>query len=131
MTERWYDRRVLPPEICVLRPLLERRAAETPDKIFVRFADGSEWTYADLRRIVVETASGLERLGVRQDDYVHAWLPNGPDALRVWFALNWLGAVYVPLNLAYRGALLEHAIRLSGARLIVAHGDLVSRLAKI
>ena len=31
-------------------------------------------------------------------------LPNSADSLRVWFGLNYLGAVYVPINLAYRGA---------------------------
>ena len=39
-------------------------------------------------------------------------------------ALNHLGAVYVPVNLAYRGRLLEHVVRISEARLVVAHADL-------
>ena len=82
----WGDPRVLPPEACVLRPLLDRRAAEHPDKVFVRFADDTDWTYADLHRAVRETAAGFQRLGVRQGENVHVWLPNGPDALRVWFA---------------------------------------------
>jgi crotonobetaine/carnitine-CoA ligase len=131
MSGTWRDPRVLPPEACVLRPLLDRRAAEHPGKVFVRFADDTDWTYAEVHHQVRETAAGFQRLGVRQGENVHVWLPNGPDALRVWFALNYIGAVYVPLNLAYRGPLLEHAIRLSGARLIIAHGDLLPRLAEI
>ena len=51
--------------------------------------------------------------------------------MRVWFGLNYIGAVYVPINLAYRGRLLEHVIANSDARLMVAHGDLVGRLADI
>src|SRR5262249_36754273 len=58
-------------------------------------------------------------------------LPNGPDAIRVWFGLNYLGAVYVPINLAYRGGLLAHVVANSDARLIVAHADLLGRLADI
>lgn len=105
---------------------------ETPDKVFVHFAaSGEEWTYADLRRIVVETAAALQRRGVGQDDPVLTWLPNGPDALRLWFAINYLGAIYVPLNLAYRGQVLEHAVRISGARLIAGHPDLLPRLEAI
>jgi carnitine-CoA ligase len=42
----WTDPRVLPPDVCVLRNILDRNAAELPDKVFVRFDDGSEWTYA-------------------------------------------------------------------------------------
>jgi len=68
---------------------------------------------------------------VRQDDPVLTWLPNGPDALRIWFAINYLGALYVPLNLAYRGHILEHAVRVSGARLIAGHPDLLPRLEAI
>ncbi|QQS14336.1 MAG: AMP-binding protein [Rhodospirillales bacterium] len=125
------DPRVPAPEDCVLRHLVDRRAATTPDKVFVRFDDGAEWTYAELRRRVARAAAGLQRLGARQGDMVLSWLPNGPDALVVWFALNYLGAVYVPLNLAWRGRLLEHAIRLAGARLIVGHAALLPRLADI
>ena len=131
MEKTWHDPRVPAPGQCVLRRLLERHAATQPDKVFARFQDGSEWTYAQTLANVQRTAAGLQALGVRQGENVHTWLPNGPDALRVWFALNHLGAVYVPLNVSYRGRILEHAIRLSGARLIVAHPVLAARLAEI
>ncbi len=126
------DPRIPPPEDCVLRPLLDRRARETPDKVFVKFADGgATWTYAELRQHVRETAAALQALGVRQGEAVLVWLPNGPEVLRVWLAINYIGAIYVPLNLAYRGQLLEHAVRSSGARLIVGHPDLLPRLQDI
>lgn len=125
----WRDPRIPRPDESVLRPLLDRRARETPNKVFVQFAaTGQSWTYAELHRIVVETAAALQREGVQQDDAVLTWLPNGPEALRLWLAVNYLGAVYVPLNLAYRGKLLEHAVRLSGARLVAGHPDLLPRL---
>jgi crotonobetaine/carnitine-CoA ligase len=131
MSRLWSDPRVPDADQCVLRPLLDRHAAATPDKVFVRFADGSEWTYARTRTIARQAASGLAALGVKQGDHVLSWLPNGPDALRVWFGLNYLGAVYVPINLAYRGSLLAHVVANSDATLIVAHADLVGRLADI
>jgi crotonobetaine/carnitine-CoA ligase len=131
MPRPWYDPRVLAAEECVLQPLLDRRAAETPDKVFVRFADGVEWTYRQTREIARRTAIGFQSLGVTQGDKVLSWLPNEPDALRVWFGLNYLGAVYVPINLAYRGGLLAHVVENSDARLIVVHADLFGRLADI
>ncbi|HKU97792.1 MAG TPA: AMP-binding protein [Vineibacter sp.] len=131
MPATWHDPRVPPPEDCVLRPLLERRAAETPDKVFIRFADGSTWTYRQTLDIASRTAAGLHALGVKQGEHVLSWLPNGPDAIRVWFGLNLLGAVYVPINLAYKGRLLAHVVENSDASLIVAHADLVARLADI
>lgn len=127
----WHDERVPGAEICVLRPVLERHADLQPDKVFVRFADGTEWTWRQVLAATRRTAAGLQALGVRQGDHVNVWLPNGPDAIRVWFALNYLGAVYVPVNIAYRGGILEHALRLSGARLVVAHAALAERLEGI
>lgn len=131
MQQRRTDEDVPPPEACVLGPLLARHAREAPDKIFALFEDGVHWTYGETLSAVQAAAGGLQALGVRQGDYVNAWLPNGREALLVWFALNWLGAVYVPINLAYRGKLLEHVIANAGARLMVARSDLVERLSVI
>ena len=55
-------------------------------------------------------------------------LPNGPDALIAFYAINYIGAVFVPFNTAYRGALLEHVIANSGARFLLVHPDLAPRL---
>ncbi len=118
-------------ETCVLRYMLERWAAERPQQVFVIEQDGREWTFSQLHREVVRTANALRALGVAQDDFVVSWLPNGIDALLLWFALNYLGAVYVPINIAYRGRLLEQVVANSGARLIVAHAGLLARLADI
>lgn len=123
------DPRMPRPDHCVLRPLLERHAAERGGKVFAWFPDREPWTYADAHRIACRTANALARLGVGRGDRVLCWLPNGPDAVRLWFGINYLGAVYVPINLAYRGTLLAHVIVNSGARLMVAHGELVERLA--
>jgi len=73
----------------------------------------------------------LRALGVKQGERVLAWLPNNADCLRVWFGLNYLGAVFVPINTAYRGSLLEHAIGLSEARLMIAQADLCPRLKDV
>ena len=118
MSRSWFDPRVPSADLCVLRPLLDRHANATPDKVFARFADGTEWTYKQTQSIARRTAIGLAALGVAQGDKVLSWLPNGPDAIRIWFGLNYLGAVYVPINLAYRGGLLAHVVANSDARLI-------------
>jgi crotonobetaine/carnitine-CoA ligase len=131
MSATWRDPRVLAPEQCVLRPVLDARATATPDEVFVRYADGEEWTYGEIHRRVRRAAAGLRALGVRQGEFVLTWLPNGPDALTIWFALNYIGAVYVPMNLAWRGRLLEHAVQLAGAKLAISHAGLVARLGEI
>ena len=131
MTETPIDPRLPAAQDCVTRILIDRRAAETPDKVYAVFPDGERWTYARLRAEVRQAAAGLAALGVKQDDHVVSWLPNGQDALRTWYAINYLGAVYVPINTAYRGGLLAHVIENSDAELIVAHRDLAPRLEDV
>lgn len=114
-----------------LAALVDRWAAETPDKVFVKFDDGREWTYALLRDLVTRSAVGFEALGVERGEHVSSWLPNGPEALRTFFGLNYVGAVYVPINTAYKGRLLEHVIENSDAKVMVAHADLVDRLKEV
>jgi len=126
-----HDPRVPPGELCVLRPLLDRWARETPDRVYVITPEGREWSFAAVRDVVIRTAHALRKLGVQQGDHVLTWLPNGMDALRVWFALNYLGAVYVPINTAYRGRILEHVVRNSDAKLMILHAGLVPRLGEI
>lgn len=125
------DPRIPDRDDCVLRYLLDRRAQQRPDKTFVIFEDGTEWSYAIFRDKVRTTAAALQSLGVKQGDHVMVWLPNSLDCLTIWFAINYIGAVYVPLNTAYRGGILEHVVRLSDAAVGIVHNDLVERLADI
>lgn len=125
------DPRMMSREQCVLRYALDRYVAAQPDKVFAIFDGDEQWTYAELGERVRRAAAGLRDLGVKQGDFVAAWLPNGPDIVTAWYAINYLGAVYVPVNIHYRGALLKHALDLSGAELAIVHGDLVERFADL
>jgi carnitine-CoA ligase len=118
-------------DTCVLRNLVERHADERGESVFALFSTGDEWNYARLRSHVRRVAASLQALGVKQDDFVLSWLPNGPHAIAVWFALNYIGAVYVPVNISYRGRLLAHVIQNSGARLMVADARLAERLTEV
>jgi len=115
----------------VLRYLLDNWAATRPDQPYVLFENGDSWTYAQLRGEVISVAVGLQTLGIKQGDHVAVWLPNGREGLIVFYAINYLGAVFVPFNTAYRGNLLEHVLRNSDATVLVAHAGLLDRLAGI
>jgi carnitine-CoA ligase len=125
------DPRMPRPDQCVQRYMIERWARTQPEKTFAIFADGEQWTYGEMQAHAIRTANALRALGVRQGERVLVWLPNNADCLRVWFGLNYLGAVFVPINTAYRGSLLEHAIGLAEARLMIAHADLCPRLQDV
>jgi crotonobetaine/carnitine-CoA ligase len=110
-----------PAEICVLRYALERNARSQPDKVFAAFAGGERWSFAQTLQQVRITAANLHALGVRQGDHVVLMLPNSALALRVMFAINYLGAVYVPVNPALKGSALQHILADSGAAVAILH----------
>jgi crotonobetaine/carnitine-CoA ligase len=124
----WFNPAMPRREDCVLKAMLDERAALHPGRRIALFADGSEWSYGAYRARIRSTAAALQALGVRAGDRVVAWLPNGESMVRAWFATNYLGAVFVPLNTAYRGQVLAHTVNSSRARLMLAHGELVGRL---
>ena len=128
---RHSDPRVPPAERCVVRYLIDRFAEEKPDQVYAIFDGGRQLTYRQLAAETRRVAAGLERLGVRQGDHVLAWQPNTPDMLLTYYAINYLGAVYVPINTAYRGGVLEHVVENSDATVAVVHADLVPRLAGV
>lgn len=123
------DPRVPAREICVVRYLVDRWAEERAGQVYAIFDGGRSWTFRELREQTITVAAGLARAGVQRGDHVLAWQPNTPEMLLTFFAINYLGAVYVPINTAYRGRVLEHVIENSDAHIAVVHADLVPRLA--
>lgn len=116
-------------ESAVLADLLERGEREYPDKMFAVFTGGQTWSYAQAADISWRVGNALrDTCGVRAEDVVAAWLPNGPEALAAWFGANSTGASFAPLNTAYRGAILAHALNLTRSPVLVAHADLLDRL---
>ncbi|WP_024277397.1 AMP-binding protein [Xanthobacter sp. 126] len=119
----------------VLRAMLERRAAERPQAPFVQFwpgpAETCTWSYAEALARVRRRAATLVRHGVRRGDHVLCFMGNGPELLATWFAINYLGAVYVPLNTASRGRPLEHILNDADAPLMIAEAGLLPRLREV
>ncbi|MGQ2909588.1 MAG: AMP-binding protein [Aliihoeflea sp.] len=126
------DPRIPARQSVVTRYLIDRWAKEQPQKVFCKFDDtGEEWSYERLRELVVQTALGLQSLGVKQGDHVLVWMPNCREQIRIFFAINYLGAVYVPINTAYKGTLLEHVVNISDARLAIVDASLVGRFDEV
>ena len=116
---------------CTIRDLLAQQARENPNRLMLRFASGEQYTATQLLEDTRRLASTLHKLGVAHQQPVLIWLPNCPLAVLALLALNYLGAIYVPINTAYRGKLLEHVIRNTGATVMLADGRLIERLEDI
>jgi crotonobetaine/carnitine-CoA ligase len=125
----WFDPAVPGREDCVLKYMLDARAARHGSRRVALFEDGSSWTYAECREQVRRAAAALQSLGVGKGDRVIVWLPTGRPQVLGWFAANYLGAIFVPLNTAYRGRVLEHVINSARAAVMIVHHGLLDRLA--
>ncbi len=125
------DPRIPARDRCVTRYLIDRWAEEKPEQVFAVFQDAEEWTYGWLHSRVRSMAAGYATAGVSRGDHVAVWMFDGKEAILTFFALNYLGAVFVPLNTAFKGGVLEHTLNLSDAEILVAHGQLIPRLSEV
>lgn len=115
----------------MVRYALDRHAAAKGDELCAVFEGGERWTYADTLAAVRSAAAGLQALGIGRGDRVLVMMPNSAVGIMTLLAVNYLGAVFVPINIAYRGAILEHVVMDSRAVLAIVHPRLVGRLLEV
>ncbi len=113
-------------EDLVIRSVLERRAAATPADLFAVFpAERVRWTWADADRTANRAARALEGLGIGRGDVVATLAANGSLVFEALLGAAKLGAVISPLNPALRGALLQHALTIADAKVVVCDAQTV------
>jgi crotonobetaine/carnitine-CoA ligase len=106
-------------------------AQKTPDAPVLVHVDGDRLSYAELHADSQLWATCLRRLGVEAGSHVATLLPNIFDAHRTMLALGWLRAVEVPLNVAYVGEILRHALTLSEATTLVTTKALLPQVNEV
>ena len=95
----------------------------TPEKPALRFLDSGEeavLSYWELFGRAEALAAGLAARGVRPRDRVAFFLGNRPEFVIGYLAVIRLGAVMVPINLAYRRREIVHMLADSEPRLLLA-----------
>ena len=101
-----------------LPALVDARAAATPERVLLWFED-VPLTCAQLRERVRAAAAGLRRRGIRRGDRIVIYMENCREFAEAWLGAMYIGALPVPVNLAYRGEFLRHQLSDSGASLVV------------
>jgi malonyl-CoA/methylmalonyl-CoA synthetase len=94
----------------------------TPEKPALRFQEGGAETilsYGDLFARADALAAGLAARGVVKGDRVAFFLGNRPEFVLAYLAVIRLGAVMVPINLAYRQREITHMLEDAAPRLLV------------
>lgn len=94
--------------------MVERSMRAAPDKVALVFGD-RRISYEELVRDSRRLAVALLDLGLKPRERVVVQLPNVPEFVIAYLALNWMGAIPVMALRAHRHAEVRHFIRASGA----------------
>jgi crotonobetaine/carnitine-CoA ligase len=103
-------------------------AAADPDRVLLD-CGGRTTTAGELEEASARVGAALLSQGVARGDRVAIMMGNTAEFLEAWFALARQGIVEVPVHVAYKGALLQHVLAESGARVLFVDAEFVERLA--
>lgn len=106
--------------------LKRHRVARKNQTAIIDGLSGDAVTYGELHDRVSQAASWLTHHGVRRGDRVACLGLNSKAYTEFFFALAWIGAVAVPLNIRLNPKELEFIIQDSGARAIFASAAVVA-----
>ena len=120
--------RTFPYASRTLPGILKRQAARYGDKPLIA-SPSRPIAYAETPDIAACCAGRLAAGGVKAGDRIVAYLSNSMEFIELWFGAAWLGAVLTPVNTAFRGAQLRHALALVDPVLIVTERELLAHLA--
>ena len=93
---------------------VSRDFAEKPALIYL----GMRYTFSQLREVTESLAAYLHKMGVSRGDKAVLYLPNSPQWVVAWLALQRIGAVAVPISPIYTPADLEYMANDSGSETI-------------
>lgn len=101
-----------------------------PDYIAYDFM-GSAVKYVDFIKKIKEAASSLKELGVKENDRVTICMPNTPQALVLFYATNYIGAVANMIHPLSAESEIEFYLKDSNTRVCLAIDLAYSKFANI
>jgi carnitine-CoA ligase len=122
----WYARE--DPTTWVLAEVLKKRATETPDREYLKFAENPWVSYGEVNARANRVANALIARGVQPGESVSVMLPNCEEFLPVWYGILKAGAVMSSINTAYKGDFLSWTINLVEAKKLVISDLYLDRL---
>ncbi|PLR86935.1 class I adenylate-forming enzyme family protein [Bacillus sp. V33-4] len=100
--------------------LLLRNARKYPKTEAIISPQGN-YTYAELNEQVNQLAYALTAEGIGQGDRVCLYMPNTPEFVISYFAVQRIGAIVVPVNAKFALDEVQFVINHSGAKCLIAH----------
>ncbi|WP_315707739.1 class I adenylate-forming enzyme family protein [Brenneria uluponensis] len=111
----------------VLSQYLDVSAETRPESIAV-IGNNSEISYAQLRNDALKIVTWLVEQNIQRGDRVMVWMTNSPELIRCFWAIQYIGAVYVPIHPDTRAEKLAWISDDCAASLIITDAALESEL---
>ncbi|MBW2119009.1 MAG: AMP-binding protein [Deltaproteobacteria bacterium] len=108
----------------------EKVAEECSDKPAL-ICLGEEFSYSELKDMVLQFAASLSQLGVKETDRVILYVYNLPQSLIAFLALQRLGAIPIPVAPVYTSYDLQYLSVDSGAETIICMDTNVNYVVEI
>ncbi|MBV9325410.1 MAG: acyl-CoA synthetase [Chloroflexi bacterium] len=96
-------------------------AAANPDKTAIVDNDERSHSNADVLATVNQLSHGLRGLGLERGDSIAAMLPNSPEALEVYLAMQQIGLYLTPINYHLVGPEIAYILTDCEAKAFVVH----------
>jgi len=96
-------------------------AAQHPDGLAMVDSDLRRISHAELLASVNQLSHGLRDLGLQAGDSIAAMLPNSPEAMEVYLAMQQIGLYLTPINYHLVGPEIAYILRDCEARAFIVH----------
>ena len=110
--------------------VLDKRASQFGDRVLMSIA-GTPVTFAQMRDRSCAAANALTDIGVGRGDTVALFTATCPEWVYFWLGAARIGAVTAAVNVANKDEFLVHALRLSGAKVVITDADRQPRLREV
>lgn len=106
-----------------MEQLVRRHAADHPEQTWLKWKD-ERYAWSEALSNIQRAANGLAELGVRPGERVALMMANCPEFLWAHFAVTFLGAHSVPVNISQRGPTLQYILADAEVTTVVVQEDL-------
>lgn len=96
----------------------QRMAHNFPHRVALVYL-GEKYTYKELKEMIYKFAAALHGLGVMSSDKVMIYLPNCPQWVIAYFAIQKIGAIPIPTSPIYTPYEISYQLNDSGAETII------------
>ncbi len=115
--------------MCTIRYLVDKRAEEDPDKIYLIAPEANlNLSYGRLKEDSVSLGNHLMRMGLRKGDKVSFMSGNGYQAAKIFLGSMYSGFVIAPLNLMAQPSQLEYVLEHADTKLVFFTEDQKEKL---